>query len=101
LYYPEDFEHKIGFRRIREMLAHRCKGTTAKELCGTGLVLADIDEIKRKLAATDEMKTILLLHSELSITEYPDISHLLKQLCVDGIILAQEEFVDLFNVLSQ
>lgn len=99
MYYPENFEHKTGFVRIREILAARCKGSIAKGYCYEFMLNTDTDAINILLSETDEMRSICTLTNDFPVSEYEDISDIFSILSIDGMIPEPEDFVALLIIL--
>ena len=77
-------ESKLGFDKIRKMIADRCltdyaAGRVAEEAFST-----DADIIRRRLALTDEMRLILMFEENFPTTGYIDAIPFLSALERDG-----------------
>lgn len=87
-------ESKLGFDKIRKMIADRCltdyaAGRVAEEAFST-----DADVIRRRLALTDEMRLILMFEDSFPTTGYIDAIPFLSALeregsCIDVLSLAK------------
>ncbi|MBN2611263.1 MAG: Smr/MutS family protein [Bacteroidales bacterium] len=89
--YPSNFENKIGFDRIREMLKENCLCTL-----GTGYVEAmrmsnSFETISRLLGETDEFMNICRFEDNFPTDNYIDVSASLKKAKVEGTFLEIEE----------
>ena len=90
----ERLESKLGFDKIRKMIADRCltdyaAGRVAEETFST-----DPDIIRRRLALTDEMRLILMFEDSFPTTGYIDAIPFLSALeregsCIDVLSLAK------------
>ena len=56
--YPDTFEQKIGFDRIREQVAAGCTMQVAREKLAAEGFSTSAREIERRLALADEMRTL-------------------------------------------
>jgi DNA mismatch repair protein MutS2 len=82
--YPSSFENKIGFDRIRQLVADNC-------LCELGRlrVLAmsfqtSFDLVRNELDLTEELRKILLFEENLPQEQYIDSTLCLKKIKVEG-----------------
>ncbi len=57
--YPENFEQKIGFDRIRESLRNKCLSTMGSEWVDEMQFLHSYEPIKNQLGETDEFCRIV------------------------------------------
>ena len=57
--YPSNFESKIGFDKVREMLQGRCLSTLGKEQVDECRFLHDREDIDRQLDQTIEFVKII------------------------------------------
>ena len=57
--YPNNFEHKIEFNRIRELVSASCLSTLGKEKVDEMRFSASFDEIQLQLNRVDEFVRIL------------------------------------------
>jgi len=94
--YPENFEQKTGFDKIRNRL---------KTLCLSPLGIRRVDEmafsdnynfISKQLNLTGEIKTICQLEDDFPVSYFFDLTPVLKHLKVEGTFPEVEE---LFNLL--
>ena len=77
--YPENFESKIGFDRIRNQIAVLCITDGAREKLSGLHFSTSREEIVRLLEETFEMRTILMLESDFPENNYVDTALFLKK----------------------
>ena len=65
--YPDNFEHKIGFDKIRNLLTQRCLSPLGKEKVDQMDFKTDFPTIKTNLDRTDEF--VKIINNE---DEFPD-----------------------------
>ena len=65
-------EEKLGFNRVRTLIADRCSTDYAASRVETETFCTDPDEIRRRLSLTDEMRLILLFEESFPTTGYID-----------------------------
>jgi len=90
LNYPENFETKIGFDRIRESVSKLCLSESARQMLDEQGYLTDYELIREKLLRTKECM-VMMGEEEFTIEPYPDITHALAKLTVTGSFLELEE----------
>ena len=73
-------ESKLGFDKIRKMIADRCLTDYAAERVAEEAFSTDADIIRRRLALTDEMRLILMFEDGFPTTGYIDAIPFLKGL---------------------
>jgi DNA mismatch repair protein MutS2 len=100
LIYPQEFENKIGFDKIRELIINRCKGIGGKKIAEKIFFATDVDFIRNELAIIGEMLEICMLKQDFPINSYPDVSEGVKKLGITESNLSLEEFVEIRNILE-
>lgn len=73
-------EQKLGFDRIRKMIADRCSTEYAVERVGTESFSPDAREIRQRLLLTDEMRLIMMFEESFPTSGYIDSIAFLKPL---------------------
>ncbi|MDD4500807.1 MAG: endonuclease MutS2, partial [Bacteroidales bacterium] len=82
--YPAGFEQKIGFDRIREMLAHLCMSTSGRDLADQIHFLTDPSVLVPELDRTAEMREICLFEQKFPESGYEDTLSFLRQMEVQS-----------------
>lgn len=98
--YPKDFEQKIGFSSIRELLAGKCESHTAKELTRQMSFSGDFSEVKRRLLQTSEMLSLLGTKKALPVDAVHDIGQSLTLLRSEGNYLVADKLHQLSQMLE-
>ena len=98
--YPENFESKIGFDRIRNQIAVLCITDGAREKLSGLHFSTSREEIVRLLEETFEMRTILMLESDFPENNYVDTALFLKKAEVTGAFLETGEILTLRKGLT-
>ncbi len=93
--YPQNFERKIGFDQIRQLLSERCLGVLGKERVDEMAFSSDYDVIREWLEQTAEMGHILQEEEEFPAQYYFDLRAPLKRIKVEGMYLDEQELADL------
>ncbi|MBR5724309.1 MAG: Smr/MutS family protein [Bacteroidales bacterium] len=90
----ERLENKLGFDKIRKMIADRCLTDYAASRVAGEAFSTDPDIIRRRLALTDEMRLILMFEENFPTTGYIDAIAFLSALqregsCIDVLSLGK------------
>lgn len=98
--YPSNFESKIGFDRIRELLKERCLSPM-----GIGMVEAirfseKIETISEQLSATSEFQHLLEFEENFPADNYYNISECLDKIRIEGTFPEIRELFDLKRSLE-
>jgi DNA mismatch repair protein MutS2 len=99
LIFPENFEEKIGFDRIRESVAKGCMTEAASDLLAEEGFLTDPKEIRIKLSRVKEI-TRMRDEEDFVIEAYADLRNPLAKLKVAGSFLDVLELADLRKNLN-
>jgi DNA mismatch repair protein MutS2 len=78
--YPQNFEQKIGFDRIKNSISERCSSLAGKEKVANISFCSDYEALNRQLLLCDEMRTICLLENTFPDSGFADTLPFLKQL---------------------
>ena len=101
--YPTNFEQKIGFRRIREMLSDHCISQMGLERVETMAFSADKDSIVKSLEQTEEFIGLLQTGVPFPVRDYHDLREAFHNIQIDGTCLNVEDLFALkpsLNVLE-
>lgn len=88
--YPENFETKIGFDRIRDSVSGGCLSETARQLLNEEGYMTDYEIIRKKLIRTNECM-LMMEEEEFTIEPYPDANQAISKLGMPGSYLVLEE----------
>ena len=90
-FYPEDFEHKIGFDAIRYMLKEKCVSAPGAEFVERMSFSSDFGELSCRLHQTKEFCSVLSENSDFSLGGIVDVREGLKKIRVEGLYLDESE----------
>ncbi len=93
--YPKNFENKIGFDKIREMLKSYCLGDLGKERVEGFTFSNDFEQINIFINQVNEFKSISLDRDDFPADNYIDVTKYLQKAKVKGVYLEQKELFDL------
>ncbi|NQU88755.1 MAG: Smr/MutS family protein [Mariniphaga sp.] len=98
--YPENFEIKIGFDKIREMLSENCISTLGKDQVEAILFSKNINELQYLHNIVDEFVKILKEYDYFPISHFYDVRPALEKIKIEGTYLEQEEMLELKKSLE-
>ena len=98
--YPQDFEIKTGFNRIREMLLEKCLSPVGAAFVHDMKFLSDADSVNRELSKTWEFQQILSIDDPFPADNYFDISSTLEKLRIEGTFPEVSELFDMKRTLE-
>jgi DNA mismatch repair protein MutS2 len=98
--YPVNFEEKIGFDRIREMLKETCLCDLGCQKVDDMAFLNHFEAIALQVGLTEEFRQICLMESNFPAQYFVDITPALKKIKVIGTFFEISEVVDLRKSLE-
>jgi DNA mismatch repair protein MutS2 len=93
--YPGNFEEKIGFDQIREMLAGECLSDTGRNMINEITFSTSKEEIHREMQLVSEFMDILNEGLPFPSQDYLDLIPVLQRILTPGTSLLSEELHDL------
>ncbi len=100
MFYPENFENKIGFDRIREMLKEHCLCTLGIAHVESMAMTDSFELLDQLLNETAEFRDICQFEDNFPVDNYIDVSISLKKARVEGAFLETEEVFNLKKSLD-
>jgi DNA mismatch repair protein MutS2 len=100
LIYPENFEKKTGFDKIRKAVAEKCSTEAAQLMAMTTKFSSDRLLIETMLAQTSEMKSVLESGEAFPEDGYIDVSKFIPKLRIDNAYLEPDELLGLSTMLN-
>ncbi len=88
--YPDNFENKIGFNYIRDLLLKNCLCTLGQQEVKNMGFLSDYEIIKRECVLTAEMVTVLTINSDFPSSGYYNALPDIKKLQIPGSYIEQD-----------
>lgn len=98
--YPDNFESKIGFDRIREMLKERCLSVLGEEWVDQMSFMTEYETVKNHLNETDEFVRILREFPNFPVSYYFDLRNPLERIRPEGRYMETEELFDLKRAIE-
>ena len=98
--YPQNFEQKIGFTQIRQMLTGKCLSSLGEERVGRMDFSDDFTEINRWMEQTTEFIRIIQEEDDFPNQYFFDVRPSLKRIRVEGLYMDEQEVFDLRRSLE-
>jgi DNA mismatch repair protein MutS2 len=98
--YPDNFEVKIGFDRIRELLKNKCLSNMGEELADEMGFMSRFAEVQARISETDEFVRILREFPNFPVSFYFDVREPLERIRLEGRFLEVDELFDLKRALE-
>ncbi len=98
--YPENFENKIGFDRIRSLLRDKCLSPMGLEKVNDIKFTDDYEAITHKLSSTYEFQQLLIFEDFFPSEHYYKISDCLNTIRIEGTFPEIHEVFDLKRSLE-
>ena len=90
-----NIEQKIGFDRIRQMVAEHCTNALAARMVDEMSFTTDHEALSHELQLTEEMRQIMLMESEFPQQDFIDLTPTLSHLHVGNTFIPLESLFDL------
>ena len=98
--YPDNFENKIGFDKIRDLLKERCISPMGIQIVDGIIFEDDLETISEELSATNEFQQILKFEENFPSDNYFGFSDCLNKIRIEGTFPAVREVYDLKRSLE-
>ncbi len=98
--YPDNFEEKIGFNTIRQLLLGHCLSPLGRGLVDQIGFQTDIETLLPELETVEELRQLLLFDEPFPAQEYHDLRAELKRLRTDGTYIELEELACLRGFIA-
>lgn len=98
--YPDNFENKIGFDKIRDMLKGGCLSNLGRMRVDKIRFSTKHSFIETLVSQVDEFKQIMLMENDFPLNHFLDLTPSLKKIKVLGTFLLAEELFDLKRSLE-
>ncbi len=98
--YPNNFEEKIGFTDIRQLLRERCLSTLGKERVDEMTFSANADDINERLQQVKEFRQLLEEADNFPMQYFFDVRSSVSRLRMEGTHLEESELFDLRRSLE-
>jgi DNA mismatch repair protein MutS2 len=93
--YPDSFEQKLGFDKIRDLLRQACMSPLGQSYVDKIRFSDNFQLIDKMLRQVAEFKTIVQYEPEFPSSNFLDIRPQLSKVRIEGMMLTEEEFFEL------
>ena len=91
----DNIEQKLGFDRIRQMVAEQCTNALAARMADEMRFMTDYEPLCHELKLVEEMRQIVLMESEFPQQDFIDLTPILTHLRVGNTAIPLESLFDL------
>ncbi|HYG38598.1 MAG TPA: endonuclease MutS2 [Cytophagales bacterium] len=98
--YPNNFEEKIGFDKIKELLIKECSGILGVLYVNKVRFSSNHEQVGKWLAQTDEFRQIIQSNYLFPSSGFIDLTEEIAKASVQGTFLSEEEFFNVKIVLT-
>ncbi|MBQ8502198.1 MAG: Smr/MutS family protein [Bacteroides sp.] len=98
--YPQNFESKIGFDQIRQLLHEKCLSTLGEERVTEMQFSGNFAEVEEQLEQTTEFVRILQEEDKFPAQYFFDVRPSLQRIRIEGMYLDEQELFDLRRSLE-
>ncbi len=98
--YPENFETKIRFDKVRELVKKQCLSSLGRDLVDAIQFSNSFNMVNRLVNETNEFKTICLEEDSFPLGYFIDVRQSLEKAKIDGTYLELEELYNLKRSLE-
>ena len=98
--YPENFEIKIGFDKIRQLLATKCLSPLGEEKVEEMTFSSNYSDIIEILSQTDEFKRIIQEEADFPTNYFIDVRSSLRNIRIEGTWIDESALFDLRRSLQ-
>ena len=98
--YPRNFESKIGFDNVREMLKNYCLSNSGKRYIDKIHFSDNFELINKLISQTEEFRQVLLFEGKFPEQDYFDLTQELLRISIKGTFIEIEALFNLKSSLS-
>jgi DNA mismatch repair protein MutS2 len=98
--YPDNFEEKIGFEKIRSQVGELCSTPAAREKLSRERFTTSEEELSRRLGLADELRQMIVMEGGFPSGEFTDTSFVVAKARIEGAFLEVEDLRTLHRALT-
>lgn len=98
--YPESFEDKLRFKKIKDLIKEECISTLGTERVDKIEYLVTPEKIAKLVNQTEEFRQICLTETGFQIGTFVDVRQPLNRIRIEGLYLEEQELFDLKRSLQ-
>lgn len=95
MFYPSNFEDKLSFTRIREMVEEKCLSSLGIRLAKEMSFSFDFKKLQRNLQQTDEFRQVLISGRSFPSQDYLDVTDELNRIKTPGAFIFADHLFEL------
>ena len=99
--FPDNFEEKIGFDKIRTQLKNHCLSSLGKNKVDAIKFLVSFNRVKTELGLTNEFKEIIKEEENFPIQHFFDVRQALSRLKIEGTSIEADQLFDIKRSLEE
>ncbi len=99
MYYPEDFESKIGFDSVKAAITSRCISRMGRDQVAAISFMTDFGKVRDALQAVDELKGLLESEADIPLGSLHDVVPWLAEIRARDAYMSAERLYKLNSVL--
>lgn len=98
--YPDSFEQKVGFDKVRDIVSSKCLCTLGSEKVSSAGFQTNFNLVSKQISLVDEMKSICLMENSFPAENYYDLTPSLSKIAKEGTWLDELELQNLKRSLE-
>ena len=98
--HPTNIEQKLGFDKLKALVAERCIGDGGRKFAGAMRPVFDKVTLQRLLAQVAQMMALYQMGNTLPLTYLPEISKELQRVAIVGNWLNEEDFFKIKHIVQ-
>ena len=98
--YPKNFEEKIGFDKVRDMLKEACLCDLGKQRVEDISFYTSFELITKLISQAEEFRQICLMEGNFPVGHFIDVTPVLKKIRIIGTFFEISELADLRKSLE-
>lgn len=97
--FPQSIEEKLGYDKIKALVASLCKTNAGKNALETSVFSTDLAQISREGRKIQEALSLISEGLSFPTIEFSDVSDVLKKAKVEGVFVSETEFFELRRIM--
>ena len=98
--YPKNYEQKVGFDEIRQLLSNHCDSTMGRERVEEMSFMTDVKLIRERLEETRDFMRLFDTESDIPEMDFFDLRPTIQRIKLEGTFIEEQEMWDLKRSLD-